>query len=297
MSNKFRFGVVAAAARSGSDWIEKARRVEGLGFSTLVTPDGMQRTLSPFGALAAAAAATTTLRVGTYVIANDLRHPAMLAKEAGTLDFLSGGRFELGIGAGRPNSDADNAMLGLAFDGGGVRVRRLKEALSILKPLLAGETVSQSGKFYRTTDASTQPGPVQKPLPLMIAASQRQLLALAGKEADIVALGLGPDASAEQVSERIGWLREAAGARFDELELNINLMAVAGQTPHFLQMTMGEGAARLAASDAIPVLKGSVDQMCERLEEVRERFGLSYFMVADEMVDALAPVVGGMAGR
>ncbi|HEU0168382.1 MAG TPA: TIGR03621 family F420-dependent LLM class oxidoreductase, partial [Chloroflexota bacterium] len=290
MSKNFRFGVVAAAARSGADWIEKARRVEGLGFSTLVTPDGMQRTLSPFGAVAAAAASTTTLRVGTYVIANDLRHPAMLAKEAGTLDFLSGGRFELGIGAGRPNADADNAMLGLPFDGGGVRVRRLKEAIAILKPLLAGETVNQNGEFYQATNASTQPGPVQKPLPLLIAASQRQLLTLAGKEADIVALAIQPHESTDQVQERIGWLREAAGPRFDAIELNINLMAVAGQTPRHIQMTMGEGAAQLAESDAIPVLKGSVDAMCERLAELRERFGLSYFMVGDEMMDALASV-------
>ncbi|MBV8087757.1 MAG: TIGR03621 family F420-dependent LLM class oxidoreductase [Chloroflexi bacterium] len=297
MSKKFRFGVVAAAARSGAEWIDKARRVEGLGFSTLVTPDGMQRTLSPFGALAAAAAATATLRVGTYVIANDLRHPAMLAKEVGTLDFLSGGRFELGIGAGRENADADNAMLGLPFDAGGVRVRRLKEAIDILKPLLDGETVSHEGDFYRTTHGSTQPGPVQKPLPLMIAASQRQLLSLAAREADIVALGIRPDATAEALGERIQWLRKAAGARFEQLELNINLMAVAGQTPRYIQMTMGEGAGRLAASDAIPVLKGSVDQMCDRLSELRERFGLSYFMVADEMAGALAPVVVRMAGK
>jgi probable F420-dependent oxidoreductase len=296
MSKTFRFGVVAAAARSGAEWAEKARRLEGLGFATLVTPDGLQRTLSPFVALAAAAAATTTLRVGTYVVANDYRHPAMLAKEAATLDFLTGGRFELGIGAGRESAGPDNAILGQPFDSGAVRVKRLAEALRILKPLLAGQTVSLDGEFYRTKAASTSPGPVQQPLPLLVAAGQRVALSLAAREADIIALGLDPAVTDAQVSERIGWLRQAAGDRFDQIELNLNLMAVAGQTPRYLQMTMGDRAAAFAASDAVPVLKGSADAMCDRLRELRERFGLSYFMVGDELVEAIAPAVQRLAG-
>src|SRR5579883_2196591 len=143
----FRFGVVAGA-RTGQEWLEKARRIESLGFDTMAVPDTLQHSPAPFPALAAAAAATRTLRVGTYVLANDYRHPVMLAKEAATLDFVSAGRFELGIGAGRPVAAVDNAMLGLPFDSGATRVARLNEAISILKRLLAGETVDMAGTYY-----------------------------------------------------------------------------------------------------------------------------------------------------
>src|SRR5437773_2881695 len=101
----FRFGVVAAVARSAVEWLARVRRVEALGYATLVIPDNMRHTLAPIPALAVAAAATTTLRLGTYVLANDLRHPVQLAKEVATLDRLSSGRLELGIGAGRPDSE------------------------------------------------------------------------------------------------------------------------------------------------------------------------------------------------
>src|SRR3954449_7150564 len=129
----FRFGVVAAHARSAADWVAKARRIEQLGYSTLLVPDGLRYTFSPFVALASAAAATTTLRLGTYVLANDFRHPTMVAKEAATLDVLSGARFDLGIGAGRPAADADNRALGQGFDSGATRLARLAESISIVK--------------------------------------------------------------------------------------------------------------------------------------------------------------------
>jgi len=121
----FRFGVVAAGARSGEEWTAKARRAEELGFAVLVVPDGLRHTLGPLPALALAAAATRTLRVGTYVLANDFRNPVQLAKDVATLDFLTGGRVELGIGAGRVGSDVDNRSLGVPFDSGAVRVARL----------------------------------------------------------------------------------------------------------------------------------------------------------------------------
>src|SRR6478752_8068615 len=142
-ARSFRFGVVAAQARSGKAWAELARRVESLGFSTFVMPDGVQHLLAPFPALAAAATATRDLRVGPYVVANDYRHPVMLAKEAATLDLLSDGRLELGIGAGRPDAARDLAMMGLPFDRGGVRVERLAEAIGIIKMLFAGAPVTQ----------------------------------------------------------------------------------------------------------------------------------------------------------
>ena len=294
----FRFGVVAAQARSGGAWLETARRIEDLGFSSLVMPDTLQYTLAPFPALAAVAAVTHSLRLGTYVLANDLRHPVMLAKEAATLHFLSDGRLELGIGAGRPMAAADNAMLGLPFDAGSVRVDRLTEALRILKPLLAGQRVDFAGTYYTTTQATVSPSPVQTPPPILIAASQRRLLRLAAREADIIALAIQPNETAAQVTERLDWIRAAAGARFSDLVININLMAVAGQVPRQVEQSLGaEGARQLAESDAIPVLKGSPEAMGDRLAWLREQFGISYILVGDQLMDTLAPVVGRMAGR
>jgi probable F420-dependent oxidoreductase len=294
----FRFGVVAAQEQSGGTWLDKARRIESLGFATLVMPDTLQYTLSPFPALAAAAAVTRSLRIGTYVVANDYRHPVMLAKEAATLDFISGGRFELGIGAGRPVAGSDYAMLGLPFDAGSVRVDRLKEALQIVKPLLGGQSVDFAGAYYTTTKATVSPAPVQLPPPILIAASQPRLLRLAAREADIIALAIQPQDTEAAAAERIGWIRDAAGERFADIAININLMGVAGQVPRQVEMSIGAEATRqLAESDAIPVLKGTTEQMCDRLEWLRERFGISYILVGDQLMDALAPVVSRLAGK
>jgi probable F420-dependent oxidoreductase len=294
----FRFGVVAAQARSGEEWTEKARRVEALGYATLVIPDNLQYTLAPLPALAVAATATRTLRVGTYVLANDYRNPVMLAKEAATLDLLSDGRFEFGIGAGRPTAAPDNQMLGIAFDTGGVRLARLAESLAIIKPLLAGEHVSTTGQHYAVANAEISPLPIQKPHPpILIAGSGTRMLALAAREADIVALGVGPDATEAVVAERIGWLREAAGERFEHLEINLNLMVVGEQMPRWIAARFGADAAALARSGAIPVLTGTTDQMCDTLQRRREALGISYIMVADELMEALAPVIERLVGR
>jgi probable F420-dependent oxidoreductase len=296
-TRKFRFGVVTAQASSGEDWLNHARRIESLGFDTMVMPDTLQYSLAPFPALAAAAAATRTLRVGTYVLANDYRHPVMVAKEAATLDFVSGGRLELGIGAGRPTSASDNAMLGLPFDSGSIRVDRLAEALAIIKPLLAGQTVDYSGRYYTTSKAAIAPAPVQNPVPILIAAGQPRLLKLAAREADIVTLAIQPHETETQVAERIDLIRQTAGDRFAHLAININLMAVGGQVPRQIQMSRGaEAAQQLAESDAIPVLKGTTQQMCDRLEWLREKFAINYVVVADQLMDALAPMVSRLAG-
>ncbi len=294
----FRFGVVAAQARSGEEWAAKARRVEALGYATLVIPDNIQHTLAPLPALAVAAAATRTLRVGTYVLANDYRNPVMLAKEAATLDLLSGGRFELGIGAGRPTAATDNQMLGIPFNAGGVRVARLAASLAIIKPLLAGQRASATGPHYAAEGARISPLPAQRPrLPILIAGSGPHLLALAAREADIVALGVGPDATEAAVAEKIALLREAAGERFERLEININLMMVGEQMPRWIAAQFGPNADQLARSGAVPVLAGTTDAMCDTLQRRRETLGISYILVSDELMEALAPVVERLAGR
>ena len=297
-THEFRFGVVAANESSGQAWLDKARRIESMGFATMVLPDTLAYSLAPFEALAAAAAVTSTLRFGTYVINNDYRHPVMLAKEAATLDFLSGGRFELGIGAGRPAAAQDNAMLGQSFDAGSVRVDRLEEALRIIKPLLRGEKVDFTGKYYSVKEAKLAPAAVQAPVPLLIAASQPRLLKLAAREVDMVALAIQWRETEAEVAERIRIIREAAGDRFPSVGININLMAVAGRLPHHVEAGLGpDGARELAQSDAIPVLKGSTDEMVDRLERLRERLSIKYILVADQIMDALAPVVARLAGR
>jgi len=192
----------------------------------------------------------------------------------------------------------DNQMLGIPFDSVSVRVDRLAESLSLLTRLWAGERATAPGPHYAALDAAITPLPVQQPRPpILIAAGSRRLLALAGREADIVALTMQPTAQESAVSEKVGWLRGAAGERFEQLELNVNLMAVGDQVPSQLRMRMGVTAEDLARMGAFLALVGTTDQMCERLLRWRESLGISYVMVADELMEGLAPVVERLTGH
>ena len=294
----FRFGVVAGVAETGDEWIEKARAVESMGYATLVMPDRMKYTLAPLPALAAAAAGTRSLRVGTYVVNNDFRNPVLLAKEAATLDLLSNGRFELGMGAGLPAAAEDNSMLGVPFDAGGVRVQRLAESLTLIKSLLSGQTTTAPGPYYAASNAEISPRPAQQPRPpILVAGAGRRMLELAARQADIVALGIPPTATGEVVAEKIGWLRNAASERFDRLELNVNLMAVGDKVPRYVAAQMGLSAETLARSGAFSAVTGTPDEMCEALLVRRETLGISYFMVGDELMEEFAPVVERLTGR
>jgi probable F420-dependent oxidoreductase len=281
----FRFGVVAAFARGGDDWAARARQAESLGYATLVVPDNLRHSLAPFPALAMAAAATQALRVGTYVLANDLRHPRLVAKDAASLDLLCGGRLELGIGAGRPSASEDYRALGVPFESGRVRLAHLAESLRTLKAELAG---------------AVSPRPLQQPRPpILVAGSGPQLLALAAREADIVALGVAPTAPEAELADKVRIVREAAGsaARFEQLELNVNLMAVGHQVPRFVATQLGLTADDLGRAAAASALVGTPDRMCDTLQRRREQLGISYILVADELMEGLAPVVERLAGR
>jgi probable F420-dependent oxidoreductase len=294
----FRFGVVVHQFTSADDWVARARRVEAFGYSTLVLPDTVGPTPSPMTALAVAAAATRTLRVGPYVLANDFRNPVLLARECATLDVLSGGRFELGLGAGRPHAEADYRKLGLDQESGGIRLQRLAESLSLLGRLLSGERVTAAGRHYTVVDADVFPRPVQQPRPpILVAATGPRLLSLAAREADIIALGGRPDEPEEAVAAKTDAVREAAGSRFDRIELNVNLMAVGEQAhPQALRFA-GLTAEQLMQSGSPFVLMGSTDQMCDRLLARRERLGISYVLVGEFFMEAFAPVVERMSGR
>jgi len=227
----FRFGINARDARSRAEWQDKARKIEALGYSTLMVPDHLWPVLAPIPALLSAAAATTTLRVGTNVINNDLRHPVVLAREAATVDLLTDGRLELGLGAGYVRSEYDQA--GLRFDRGSVRVERLAESLTIVKELLRGAEVNFAGQHYRVTGHKIHPLPIQQPHPpIMIGGNGPRLLTLAAKEADTVNFtgitfargGAEHDMSAWKVpaiDERTRLVPEADGVEHVSLELAV----------------------------------------------------------------------------
>src|SRR5689334_20910954 len=226
----FRFGVSVHGSRSGAEWRGIARQAEELGYSTLLMPDHLGDQLSPIPALVAAADATSTLRVGSLVFDNDFRHPVMLAKESATLDVLSGGRLELGMGAGWMKPEYEQA--GIPFEKPGVRIEKLEESVKIVKGLFADGPVNFAGRHYTITGLEGSPKPVQRPRPpIHIGGGGQRLLTLAAREADIV--GFIPrarpdgksqdvtDGTPEALEQKLTWVREAAGARFADLELGI----------------------------------------------------------------------------
>jgi probable F420-dependent oxidoreductase len=307
----FRFGVNVGSAGSRSAWADKARKLEDLGYSTLTVPDHLAELFAPVPALLSAAQATKTLRVGTYVLNNDLRHPVLVAREAATVDILTDGRLQLGLGAGHMKSEYDQA--GLPYDSGGIRVERLEEAVAIIKGLLEGNQVTLAGRHYRVTDHRIHPVPVQRPHPpILIGGNGRRLLTLAAREADIVGLsgitfrrgGVEPDLSAWKVAsvdERLELLRKAAGARYDRLELSALVQRVVVTDD---RRGAAEELARrwpqLSPEEILEspyVLLGTVDRICEDLYARRERWGISYYVAHEPAMDAFAPIVARLAGR
>ena len=249
-------------------------------------------------ALAVAAAATRTIRLGTYVLANDYRQPVQLARDIATLDLLSDGRVELGLGAGRPTSEADDRAAGVPHERPGVRIARLAEAIGVLKTLLSGGRVEHSGPHYEIAGAELRMPPVQTPRPpLLIAGGGQRILELAAREADIVALGIRPNQGESALAERVGWLRAAAGERFAALELNIGLVAVVPDPANPPPPRYGIDAAELLRLGSPFVLAGSPDEMCARLLDLRAAYGISYIKSDVGLLEALAPVVERLAGR
>jgi probable F420-dependent oxidoreductase len=309
----FRFGVNVRHAQSRAEWAEKARKVEDLGYSTLTAPDHLTDLMAPLPALVSAAEATKHLRVGTNVLNNDFRHPVLVAREAATIDLLTDGRLQLGLGAGSIRSEYEQA--GLHFDRGRTRVERLSEAVTIIKGLLSGERVTFSGRHYRVMGHAIAPTPVQKPHPpILIGGNGPRLLALAAREADIVGFSgitfksggaAAPDLSGWRplsVDERVQRIREIAGEeRYSRLELNALVQRVVVTDDRY--KAAEELASRwpqLSADDILQspyVLIGTVDQMVEDLTARRERWDISYYVVQEPYMDAFAPVVARLAGK
>jgi probable F420-dependent oxidoreductase len=311
----FRFGVQASAlpggttATTAAGWRELARRVEGDGWSTLTVADHLDDQLAVVPAIQAAADATTTLRLGALVLCNDYRHPVVTAKELATIDVLTDGRLEAGLGAGWMTTDYEQA--GIALDPPGTRIDRLVEALDVLDALWADGPATVHGTHYRVTGLDGRPKPVQRPRPpMLIGGGGRRMLGVAARRADIVGLNVnlakgvidadaGPDGTAERTDEKLGWVRDAAGTRFAELELQVRVHLVVGTddragTAEALAPAFGLTPAQALASPH--ALVGTADQLCDDLLARRERWGLSYVTVGVDALAAMTPVVARLAG-
>jgi probable F420-dependent oxidoreductase len=305
----FRFGVQEHRASSAKEWKDKARQVESLGYSALYLPDHFSDQLGPIAALMAAADATTKLRVGALVFDNDYRHPVVLAKEAATLDLLSEGRFDLGLGAGWMTSDYEQA--GMPYDSAGTRIERLEEGLQIIKGLMAGGTFSFTGKHYRIKEMEGSPLPLTKPHPpLLLGGGGPRMLRLAAREADIVNVNfnlrdgrvsrnLVRSGLAEATDEKMAWIREAAGERLEHIELSVTVF-LANITDD--RMSVATPMAAGLGSEATDVLEmphfliGTVDEVVDQLEKRRDRYGISFVIVPGDVVEAFAPVVERLDG-
>jgi probable F420-dependent oxidoreductase len=312
VGHPFRFGVIAKKARSAEDFAAHAKRIEDLGFSTMFIPDHfVDHSLAPIPAAMAAAMATSTLRVGTLVLGNDYRHPVVLANEAATIDLLSGGRLELGVGAGWMIVDYEKG--GFPFDKPSVRIARLDESLTVMKGLWADGPFSFKGEHYTIDGLDGDPKPAQKPHPpLIVGGGGPKVLALAARHAQIVGInanlrsGVGdhPDSvrslTAVATDEKVALLRDAAGSRFDELEIQ----TLTG----FVHVTDDRsGIARAMASafgtdvdvalETPAALVGTLDEIVDEVQRRRDRWQMNYVVVDEDFLEVFAPVVERLNGK
>jgi len=302
----FRFGVLLSRAESAAEWLDLARKVEDLGYSTLLIPDHFGRQLAPLPALVAAASVTSHLRVGTFVLDNDFRHPAATAKEAATVDVLTGGRLELGIGAGW--NPADYQKAGLTFEPAGMRVGKLEEAVHIIKSLFAGGEVDFDGRYYQVEGLEGQPRPVQQPgPPIMIGAAGRRMLTLAAREAEILNFPDRPSVGVSTagnpglgltMAEQMDIVREAAGERYARLELSsLSIPRFTDDVAGVVEQLAEQMRTSVDVVQAMPgTLVGSRATIVDKLLANRERWDISYPVIPGAAIESMAPVVAELTG-
>jgi probable F420-dependent oxidoreductase len=323
MSKPFRFGLQAYAPNSGKEWRELARKAEASGFSSFHLADHIigpgpaltatghpVQTVAAIPAMAVAAEATSTIKVGCRVLCVDYRNPVMLAKEVATLDFFSEGRLELGLGAGWLQGEYE--AIGVPFDRAGVRIDRFEEVIALLRASFAEGELNIDTPHVHAVGFEAVPKPFTKSgPPIMIGGGAKRILTIAGREADIVSLnfnnssgklgaaGIG-SSTAELTDQKIQWIKDGAGARFDQIEIEI--------AAYFTIVTPdGEGTrAKMAPMFGMTpevfaehpnALIGSVDEICDRIVERRERFGISYVSFGASVIDSVIPVVERLAGK
>jgi probable F420-dependent oxidoreductase len=305
----FRFGVQVSKETTAKGWAELARRTEAAGYEVLTMPDHFTDQLAPIPALMAAASATTTLRVGALVFDNDYKHPVVLAKELATIDLLSEGRLEIGLGAGWMISDYEEA--GIPYDSPKVRIDRFIEGVAVIRGAMAEGSFSFSGDHYTITNYNGQPKPMQARPPLLIGGGGKRVLSYAAREADIIGINgtmtagvVGPEAlstmTAESVDEKVAIVAAAGAHRINDIEMNIRTFFV--KVTNDRAATVDGISSMFGVSkdmiDASPfALIGSVEECIEQLLERRERWGFSYTIVGAENIDECAPIVAALRGK
>lgn len=323
LQRPFRFGVQAFEATTAQQWFDLVHRAEDLGYSTLFSSDhyfgpgaisdatGHRPVdLAPLTSIAMAAAVTTTLRVGCRVFACDFHHPVVLAKEMATLDVLSGGRLEVGLGAGWVRDEYEG--LGVPMAPAGERIAKVGEYAELLRAHWSGEQLDIDTPYTHASGFAGLPLPVQPGgPPIMIGGGAPKILGMAGRHADIVSLNFNnssgklggasvASSGADQTTDKIEWIRAGAGDRFDRIEIELGGYFVAvgdGAAAALDGMAQRFGVSRDEFATHPHAFFGSVDQICETLIERRERYGVSYVTVAQRYMDEFAPVVAAMTGR
>ncbi len=306
----FRFSVQASHLGAPEELRPLARRAEDAGVSVLTVADHITgEEVAPLTALMAVADATTDLRVGSLVFSNDYRHPVVLAREAATIDRLSGGRLEFGIGAGWMTTDYETT--GMQLDRPGTRIERLEEALAVVEGAWSAQPFDFDGTHYQVQGLDVRPAPAQQPRPpIVIGGGGRRILELAGRRADVVHLNprlaagviderAGPSATEAATVEKLGWVRDAAGDRFDDLEIGarVHLAVVTDERDSLYDaMAGGFGLTPEEARRSPHALCGTVEQICDDLVERRETLGISAIGLSASSLDDMAPVIARLAG-
>jgi probable F420-dependent oxidoreductase len=315
-THPFRFGCINEQMKPAKEWREHVRKIEALGYDIMLMrdhflPDVFGDTFGPIAALMSAADATSTLRVGSMVICNDFRHPAVLAKEAATIDLLSEGRFELGLGAGWMHAEYE--QMGMELSQPSLRIKRLEESIQVIRGLFGNESFSHQGGHYTIRDLDGFPKPVQPSIPIMVGGGNKKILNLAGRTADIVGILLTNVSSgvvindplgrsSESVNQKIQWVKEGAGDRFDEIELNSAVDVVVtdhkrSATEDFIVQRGWQGITVEQVWDMPSVFIGTHEHIAEEMHARREVFGFSYYWVADNKMEEFAPLVQELSGK
>jgi len=306
----FRFGVQLTAPGDSQFWIDQARKIESLGYDTATMPDHFDGQLAPVPALQSVLGNTTTLRAGALVFDNDYKHPVVLAKELATMDVLSGGRVEIGLGAGWMISDYE--QMGMPYDRAGVRVDRFVEGLAVIKGAMGPGPFSFEGEHYTITHYDGLPKPVQGPCPpVLIGGGGKRVLSIAAREADIVGVNaslpagvIGPEALATMTEkatlDKVKIVADAAGDRIGDIEMNIRTFFVSVTDDRAGELS---GVAQMIGIDEPLVdtspfaLIGSTQKIVEDLLARREQYGFSYITIGSSEFEDFAPVVADLAGK
>ncbi|MBO0792896.1 MAG: TIGR03621 family F420-dependent LLM class oxidoreductase [Ktedonobacteraceae bacterium] len=307
----FRFSVAVDHLQTRQEWLDKAHKAEDLGYSTFLVPDHTWINFDPIVGLTAVAE-HTSLHIGSHVFCNDFRNPALLAQQVATLDLLSGGRFQLGLGCGYALDDYTHT--GIPFDPIGTRLARLEEAVHLIKHFFSDDVLNFSGQYYQAQGMPAKPKPVQQPLPIYMGGAGKRVLSLAAREANIIGLVAKPSGTAAfdfdlrstlpaANLQKLQWIRSAAGERFSQVELSTTIYisivtsSNAQREAVAQQVATRSGLTPEEVLNSMNMLIGFPDQIIETLEERRELFGISCIEILEGGMEAFAPVVAKLTGK